>query len=249
VILRDALNRVSTNPQDGFFSLVLKSTSKFSRLFASSFGVWTPAKLVCGVLVLAMHWALLSFVAQKLKDPPTTAHTSEAAFLIRWILPTSGAVQMNSVGMVSSVFSLPKKNPVSNLSPHATKLSISANNSPFNQKGIVSEADPGWNPVNYRTSQEVDTRAAPVMDWMINRESVPRKAFATVIVTVWVSAAGVIDHFQIESQEPAGDWASAALNSLPTTLMEPATLGGEPVASTMTVEISLDNTNNEPGTN
>jgi len=211
--------------------------------------MWTPTKLACGVLVLAMHWSVLGFISQKLKATPTTTQTSQAAFLVRWIMPTSGTVQINGAGMVSSVFSLQKKNPVRNSSDPATKLSSDVNNSPLNQTRIVSDADPGWNPVNYRTSQEVDTRAAPVMDWMINRESAPRKSFATVIVTVWVSAAGVIDHFQIESQEPEGDWTSAALSSLQATLMEPATLGGEPVASTMTVEISLDNTNNEPGTN
>jgi len=210
--------------------------------------MWTPAKLVCGVLVLAMHWSVLSFISQKLKNPPIAAQTSQAAFLVRWILPMWGTVQMNGAGMVSSVFSL-QKNSVKNSFDRTVKPSSDVNNLPFNQTRIVSGADSGWNPVNYRTSQEVDTRAAPVMDWMINRESAPRKSFATVIVTVWVSAAGVIDHFQIERQEPEGDWMPAALSSLQTTLMEPATLGGEPVASTMTLEISLDNTNNEPGTN
>lgn len=233
----------------GFLNVILKLVDQFLQKIVNPFGMWTPTKLVCSLLVLAIHWSVLSFIAHKLNEPPTTAQTTQSALRVRWISPMLGTVQIIGAETVSAAFPLQQVSPARNSSVHELMPANNANNPPLKQMSVVSATDPGWNPANYRTSQEVDTRAAPVMDWMINRESAPGKGFATVILTVWVSAAGVIDHFQIESQEPAGDWTSAALYSLQTTLMEPATLGGEPVASTMTVEISLDNTNNEPGTN
>lgn len=99
----------------------------------------------------------------------------------------------------------------------------------------------GWNALLYRTSQELDTYAAPTIDWVVNRQSIPAGTTAMVVVSVWISATGYIDHFQIEQQNPGGNWAHTALASLQTTAMEPATLGGTPVASTMTLEISFDN--------
>ncbi|HOZ63452.1 MAG TPA: hypothetical protein PK497_03540 [Burkholderiaceae bacterium] len=228
---------------------MLKSVAQSSQPMVATFTMWTPAKLICAVLVLAVHWSILSLIAHRLKEPLITAQTAQTDLRVRWISPTLGTVQIISADSFSAALLSPKKNPERNTSVREVTPANDANNPPLKQMSVVPETDQGWNPLNYRTSQEVDTRAIPVIDWMINHESAPGKSFATVIVTVWVSAAGVIDHFQIESQEPAGDWTSGALYSLPTTLMEPATLGGEPVASTMTVEISLDNTNNEPGTN
>lgn len=99
----------------------------------------------------------------------------------------------------------------------------------------------GWNTLLYRTSQELDTYAAPTIDWVVNRQSLPAGTTATIVVSVWISATGYIDHFQIEQQNPSGNWAHTALASLQTTAMEPATLGGTPVASKMTLEISIDN--------
>jgi len=226
--------------------LALKPVAEISQSSVSSVGMWTPTKLVCGVLVLAMHWSVLSFIAQRLKEPPIVTQTPQTALRVRWILPIAGTVQIHGANTVSVVSHPSKK--IAGSSSREGPLTDEAN--PLSkQADPVVEKDPGWNPLNYRTSQEVDSRAVPVMDWLINRESTPRKSLATVIVTVWVSAAGDIDHFQIEAQEPEGDWTLAALSSLQATAMNPATLAGEPVPSTMTLEISLDNTNNEPGNN
>ncbi|MDO8449057.1 MAG: hypothetical protein Q7T10_09655 [Rhodoferax sp.] len=122
-------------------------------------------------------------------------------------------------------------------SPPATALTDLS----FEKYTKTNGVDQGWDPALYRSSAEVDTTAAPTIDWVVNRQSMPKAGGTLLVVTVWISATGVIDHFELEQQQPSGDWATAALSSLQTTVMEPATLGGAPVASTMTIEISLDN--------
>lgn len=99
----------------------------------------------------------------------------------------------------------------------------------------------GWSAELYRSSPDVDTRAAPTIDWAVNRQAVPNGVYAQLVVTIWISAEGVVDHFELLQQQPSGDWATAVLSSFQTTAIEPATLAGMPVASTMTIELSFDN--------
>jgi hypothetical protein len=127
-------------------------------------------------------------------------------------------------------------------SSRSSVLSHSTSTIPFvPTKPDAVASDQSWNSRLYRTSIEVDTRSAPTIEWVLLRESVPKNSMAVLVVTVWVSDSGVVDHFELEDQQPNGDWAAAVLSSLQTTVMEPATLGGVPVASTMTIEITLDN--------
>lgn len=102
--------------------------------------------------------------------------------------------------------------------------------------------EPGLSSVTYLSSEDIHTRSAPMVDWVINRSALSNNTSAAVIFTVWISAEGVIDHFEINDMETQQPWVSAAFANLGQTAMEPATLNELPVASVLTVEVFIDST-------
>lgn len=194
------------------------------------------------LLVLALHWVALEFLAHRLKAPLRTEQARPLILHIQWTGSSEALVPARSTDL--SALHTPVTIPLSEISklaedpsPPATALTDLSSEKYTKTDGT----NQGWDPTLYRSSAEVDTTAAPTIDWVVNRQSVPTVGATLLVVTVWISATGVIDHFELVQQQPSGDWATAALSSLQTTGMEPATLGGVPVASTMTIEISLDN--------
>lgn len=197
-----------------------------------------------------MHWSVLSILTRELRAPAITTRIPQSFLRVQWIHPVSTTLRAGGTDLASSIPSDKRKK----LSLDDVSVLEQPNiNDPKRQTprgtGVALETSPGWNPLHYRLSNEVDTRSIPAIEWTINHGAAPKNSVAILIVTVWVSAVGEIDHFHVENQQPGGDWVAEALSGFQTTVMEPATLAGVPVASTMTVEISLDNTNNEPGTN
>lgn len=161
-----------------------------------------------------------------------------------WQRPSKDAGSRGSISQLRIV-----KAPVP--TSHTDPAKLEKNDAPLNNSGVstplpealsdVLPQTPGWNSQLYYKSSDVDTRAAPAIEWIIDQRMAPPTRHVVLIVTVWVSAMGTIDHYELEDQQPDGDWAISALSTLSTTLMEPATLNGEAVASTMTIEISFDN--------
>jgi hypothetical protein len=98
----------------------------------------------------------------------------------------------------------------------------------------------GLNARRYRTWSEVHTRAAPVTDWNLVREAMPHNQRVSLVLTVWVSEAGVIDHVAIADEARQPGWVRAALAELAQTRMEPATRDDVAVPSIMTVELLVD---------
>ncbi len=207
--------------------------------------------MACALIVLGLHLIVLDVLAHNINAPQKPTRAQLSALMVRWVQPQPSALKLAEVALPAAQALEARgtfRKPLS-----SSDISLSGDDKPARQlvqnDAAAAGVDQGWNPLRYHTSQDVDTRAVPTIDWVIHRESVPRNSLAVLVITVWVSATGVVDHFQIEDQQPAGSWVSSALSSLQTTTMEPATLGGEPVASTMTIEISLDNNTDEPGNN
>lgn len=94
----------------------------------------------------------------------------------------------------------------------------------------------------YLTTDSLHTRAAPKIDWIIKKNLLPANELILLRFTVWVSAEGLIDHLEPEGAEAQPNWLTEALVYLKQTVMEPATLNDQPVASSMTVEIFIDGT-------
>lgn len=94
----------------------------------------------------------------------------------------------------------------------------------------------------YLTTDSLHTRAAPKIDWIIKKDLLPANELILLRFTVWVSAEGLIDHLEPEGVQTRPNWLTEALIYLRQTAMEPATLNDKPVASRMTVEIFIDNT-------
>jgi hypothetical protein len=96
----------------------------------------------------------------------------------------------------------------------------------------------GW--VGYKTTDELDTRAAPRSEWNLNKQLLVRGEPTALVFTIWVSSAGVIEALEPLSRN-AEPWSYDDLaRALQETLMVPASLRTEPVASTMTVELTVD---------
>lgn len=198
-------------------------------------------KVSLGFLVLALHWATLEVLVSRYKTPSRTSQMQQPTLRIQWSdLKTIEAYQKSKNGT---------------LLPTPVKINHSELMQPFNFLAHPDSASTevrapnrtetngvqlGWNSELYRSSPDVDTRAAPTIDWAVNRQAVPNGVYAQLVVTIWISAEGVVDHFELLQQQPSGDWATAVLSSFQTTAIEPATLAGMPVASTMTIELSFD---------
>ncbi|WP_139313438.1 hypothetical protein [Rhodoferax antarcticus] len=249
-IPKSALNSLLVAPLKLFLRLVLNSTIPFAPTTAATKMKASMGVVVCTLLVLSLHWAVLGAITSWGRSPKRQIAGPQSTLKVSWIQPNPYSMKPGNTGSLDP-----------GLTGAAEKdlplgAQTKAPNATSNSESLVSQADlsssdsnPGWSPLLYRSSHEVDTRTVPAVDWVIHPDSAPKNTLATVVVTVWVSAMGVVDHFQIEDQQPAGDWTSATMSSLQTTIMEPATLGGEPVASTMTIEIFIDNHGDAPRTN
>lgn len=198
------------------------------------------ARLAIVFLVLALHWIALNAIASKLKTPLRTDAIPQTKLLMEWVKLETIVPHANVANKETM--------PTPAMSPETELLHAPVNDSrsPANDLNVykTSEADvkdQGWNPLLYRSSPELDTRAAPTIDWIVNHQTQPKEGISVLVVTVWISASGVIDHFQLEQQHPSGDWAMSVLASFQNTVMEPATVAGIPVPSTMTIEITLNN--------
>jgi hypothetical protein len=120
--------------------------------------------------------------------------------------------------------------------PAAQAATHAPHNSDINER--VS-AERVW--LGYKTSDELDTRAAPRIEWNLNKKLLVRGEPTALVFTVWVSSAGVIDVLEPLTRN-AEPWSYDGLaRALQETLMVPASLRTEPVASTMTIEFTVDN--------
>jgi hypothetical protein len=140
-----------------------------------------------------------------------------------------------------------RANPNQVIFPHPNDDSapLSKNTKSTRSEAIEKYAVPSVSAISrsYLTTELLQTRAAPKLNWKIRQEMLPKNQIVVVTFTVWISAEGRIDHYAETHEEIQPRWWSEALADLRETDMEPATLNNRPVASTMTVEVIVDNSN------
>lgn len=99
----------------------------------------------------------------------------------------------------------------------------------------------GEGQVVYLPASDVDQVAKPRMDFVIRVDRLPRDTLLVAELTLWVSAHGRIVHWQVEHVDASAPWVQEVFSALSRTRMEPARLRGSAVASTLQIQIALDN--------
>lgn len=91
----------------------------------------------------------------------------------------------------------------------------------------------------YKTTDQLDTRAAPRLEWNIEKSFISRNEETSLIFTIWVSESGNIDALEPHMLNGHPWDYNLLAKKLQTTSMVPASLRSAPVASTMTVELTV----------
>jgi hypothetical protein len=98
-----------------------------------------------------------------------------------------------------------------------------------------------WLRGRYEPSESLDPGPRPQLGWFLDEDALAPLPFGIMQVQLWVSAEGHIDRVELLRAEPPGDWALRALRPLPGTPMRPGLRDGQPVASTVVVELVSEN--------
>jgi hypothetical protein len=101
-----------------------------------------------------------------------------------------------------------------------------------------SAAVPHTLPSLYWPAEALERSPQPQRDWIVDEAVLEREHRARVVLRLWVSELGRIDRFEVLQSEPQGQWPNEALRSLADTPMEPGVRHGQPVQSTVVVEIA-----------
>lgn len=94
---------------------------------------------------------------------------------------------------------------------------------------------------SYLDVDQADVRPMPIHGWFLDEEILAGVGRARVLLKIWVSARGSIDHAEVLLTEPPGDWAVRALKPILGTPMAPAQKDGEAVAVVTVVELQAEN--------
>ena len=100
---------------------------------------------------------------------------------------------------------------------------------------------PPWLRGRYAPSESLDPGPRPQLGWFLDEDALAPLPFGVMEVQLWVSAEGHIDRVELLRAEPPGEWALRALRPLPGTPMRPGLRDGQPVASTVVVELVSEN--------
>lgn len=123
-------------------------------------------------------------------------------------------------------------------SPKKITNSLTTASPTISEKSLLAE---NWSPhKRYRSTNELDTRAVPITDWNIDISQAPDEISFVLVFTVWISETGSIDLIEYPNSDDEAPWLNAVRAHLANTEMQPATLEGQPVPSTMIVEISVE---------
>ena len=100
---------------------------------------------------------------------------------------------------------------------------------------------PAWLAGTYLDADQVERSPRPVHGWFLDEDALLAVGRTRLLIKLWVSAQGHIDHVEVLQAQPSGDWVGRALRTLPATPMEPATQDGRAVASVTVVELQTEN--------
>jgi hypothetical protein len=91
----------------------------------------------------------------------------------------------------------------------------------------------------YLAIDAVDQAAVPQGDWAIDSDILPRGYTLRLVLKLWISAGGTIDHWEITDDGGNPALAAQALSTLDRTPIQPAQLHHIPVPSYRQLEVVL----------
>lgn len=94
-------------------------------------------------------------------------------------------------------------------------------------------------PTDYLPIGSVDLAASSTDDWAINTEILPRGYSMRIILKLWISANGRIDHWEFEVEPHNEVLALKALEKIKQAQIQPALLNKMPVPSFRQLEIFI----------
>lgn len=98
-----------------------------------------------------------------------------------------------------------------------------------------------WLSASYFEPDQVERSPRPVYGWLLDEDVLTAVGRTHLLIKLWVSADGRIDHVEVLKSEPLGEWVERSLRFLRETSMEPAVRDGLPVAATTVVELQTEN--------
>lgn len=94
---------------------------------------------------------------------------------------------------------------------------------------------------SYFEPDQVERSPRPVYGWRLDEDVLTAVGRTHLLIKLWVSVDGRIDHIEVLQSEPLGEWVERTLRFLRETPMEPAVRDGLPVAATTVVELQTEN--------
>jgi hypothetical protein len=85
-----------------------------------------------------------------------------------------------------------------------------------------SEPSPSSDPAGYLPIDAVDQPALPLTDWVIDTDVLPRNYTLRLVLQLWISAGGTLDHWEILGDTANPVLAQKALAHLSDTPIQPA---------------------------
>lgn len=98
-----------------------------------------------------------------------------------------------------------------------------------------------WLSNSYFEPDQVERSPKPAYGWLLDEDVLAAVGRTHLLIKLWVSADGRIDHAEILQAEPTGKWIGRTLKLLHGTPMEPALRDGLPVAAITVVELQTEN--------
>lgn len=98
-----------------------------------------------------------------------------------------------------------------------------------------------WLSASYFEPDQVERSPKPAYGWLLDEDVLAAVGRTHLLIKLWVSAEGRIDHAEVLQVEPAGEWVGRTLRLLQGTPMEPAVRDGLPVAAITVVELQTEN--------
>jgi hypothetical protein len=186
------------------------------------------ALLAAAVLHSSIFWALqgrgVTGGAQASSEAVVNAigHDRLVRIAVRADTPDYGRTSLGDMGLRS------------------TKPSIFHNDEVASSEAL-SPGGQAWFANRYFEADQLDRSPHPLSGWYLDEEALLKVGRMHVILKLWVSAEGRIDHVELLQADPQGDGVELALRQLSSTPMEPALSGGRPVAAVTVVELQTEN--------
>lgn len=97
-----------------------------------------------------------------------------------------------------------------------------------------------WSSNEFLSIHDVDIPATPVGEWVIDFSTWPPGTSRAIVVDMWISASGELEHWELVSDMPDRQMAENSLRLLGETPINPARRNGQRVASFRRIEITVD---------